>query len=72
MLLSLQPDEAALLAQALKAHLANLRAEISGTDHYGLRQALKRDAATLAGILERLPAPGPAGAAQAAPVHAAV
>ena len=52
--LSLEPEEATLLQQILTNYLSDLRSEISHTDRYDLRQALKHDEAVLKRLLARL------------------
>ena len=65
--LTLQPEEATLLARILANYLADLRMEIGATDSFEWRQSLKRDEETVKALLARLPAPEaepvPAGAA---------
>ena len=65
--LTLQPEEATLLARVLTNYLADLRMEIGATDSFEWRQSLKRDEQVLRALLARLPAsdaqPAPAGTA---------
>lgn len=52
--LTLRPEEAALIARVLTSHLADLRAEISNTENYDLRQSLKQEEETIKSLLARL------------------
>jgi hypothetical protein len=56
--LTLEGDEARLLASALRSYLSELHTEITATDSMGMRDELKRQEAVLTGVLQRLePAP---------------
>ncbi len=52
--LTLQPGEAELLRIMLSNRLSDLRMEISNTEKYELREALKREEATIKALIERL------------------
>ncbi|MBI3973875.1 MAG: hypothetical protein HY332_21570 [Chloroflexi bacterium] len=52
--LVLQPDEAALLERILNNYLSDLHMEITHTDSYDMRQALKDDRALARQLLARL------------------
>ena len=54
--LSLDNDDAALLADALRSYLSDLHSEIAGTDNFDFREALKRREQRLNVILSQLPA----------------
>ena len=49
--LSLDAQESAVLAQALDSYLSDLRVEITGTDGYDLRTALKAQEEILSRLL---------------------
>ena len=61
--LTLDDETAAVLADALRSYLSDFHSEISGTDSFDYRAALKRREQLLTGILhqlepgERLPSP---------------
>lgn len=52
--LSLDDQDAALLADALRSYLSDLHSEISGTDAYEFREALKGREQRLNAILNQL------------------
>ncbi len=52
--LSLDDQDAALLADALRSYLSDLHSEISGTDNYEFREALKTREQRLNAILGHL------------------
>jgi len=54
MQLSLNTGEAALLRTILSQYLSDLRMEISNTEKYELREALKREENTLKSLIARL------------------
>ena len=56
--LSLDNDDAALLADALRSYLSDLHSEIAGTDNFDFREALKEREQRLNRILGQLPAAG--------------
>jgi hypothetical protein len=52
--LRLAPEEAALVGRILTNYLADLRMEISDTDSQPMREALKRDEARVARVIEAI------------------
>jgi len=54
MQLTLEPHEAALLRNVLMAYLADLKAEISNTENYDMREEMKRDEETIKDLIGRL------------------
>lgn len=56
--LSLDNNDAALLADALRSYLSDLHSEIAGTDNFDYREALKEREQRLNRILGQLPAAG--------------
>lgn len=54
MQLTLEPREAALLRNVLMAYLADLKAEISNTENYDMREEMKRDEETIKDLIGRL------------------
>jgi hypothetical protein len=62
--ITLEPEEAQYLAQALRSYISDLRMEVAGTDSYDFREALKKQEAVLNHVLAQLDVPddGPATA----------
>jgi hypothetical protein len=60
MQLDLQPNEVLLLTQVLQERLSDLRMEISNTEQYEMREALKREEATIKSLIVRLEQMSPA------------
>jgi hypothetical protein len=56
--LTLSPEEAADLREALDGYLSDLRMEIADTEKMELRERLKRQEAVLSALMNRLPAAG--------------
>ena len=54
MQLSLQPNEVELLRTILSQYLSDLRMEISNTEKYELREALKQEESTIGSLISRL------------------
>ncbi len=54
MRLTLQPNEVLLLTQILRERLSDLRMEISNTEQYEMREALKQEEERIKSILSRL------------------
>lgn len=52
--LSLAPEEVAPLRRILTGYLSDLRVEISNTESYDLRSALKREEAIVKSLVDRL------------------
>ncbi|MDB4950267.1 MAG: hypothetical protein JWM27_2916 [Gemmatimonadetes bacterium] len=52
--LTLEGDEARLLASALRSYLSELHTEITATDSMDMRDELKRQEGVLNGVLQRL------------------
>ncbi len=52
--LTLEPHEATLLRNVLMAYLADLKAEISNTENYDMREEMKRDEETIKELIGRL------------------
>ena len=55
--LTLTPEEATVLANALQSYVSDLRMEIADTDAQPVRDRLKKEEAALKGVLQRLGAP---------------
>jgi hypothetical protein len=54
MQLELQPVEVSLLRAILKEQLSGLKIQISNTENFELRQALKRDEEAIKRLIDRL------------------
>ncbi len=52
--ITIDAEEAQYLATALRSYLSDLRVEVAGTDSYEFREALKKQEAALAHVLEQL------------------
>jgi hypothetical protein len=61
MQLRLNDDEVAVLRQVLEVYLIQLRDEVSNTDAYELRQALKRNEEVIKDLMRRVGAEVKAG-----------
>jgi hypothetical protein len=61
MQLRLNDDEVAVLRQVLEVYLIQLRDEVSNTDAYDLRQALKRNEEVIKELMRRVGAEVKAG-----------
>jgi hypothetical protein len=61
MQLRLNDDEVTVLRQVLEVYLAQLRDEVSNTDSYDLRQALKRNEEVIKGLMRKVSAEVRAG-----------
>jgi hypothetical protein len=54
MQVNLEPNEVAVVIDAMKSFLADLRSEINHTENYDLRQGLKSKQAILTGVVTKL------------------
>jgi ethanolamine utilization microcompartment shell protein EutS len=55
--LTLTPDEATIIANALQSYVSDLRMEIADTDAQPVRERLKKEEAVLKAVIQRLAGP---------------